>query len=106
MDGISCHRQLGTLFAASQAEKYPGFELLIKALDYAEPVIAAPRLQLIQYINNRLNPVWLGIEPVANVCREIAAEVRRMQRAIPRQPYPSQVLKDNIKNGVTINAVV
>lgn len=76
-DGFTCQPALLAPFAARKAESVPGFQSFIDALDTAEPVVAAPRQGALQFVDERLYPVWLGIEPPEAACRELTREVNR-----------------------------
>jgi ABC-type glycerol-3-phosphate transport system substrate-binding protein len=77
-DGFSCQKSIAKQLSATKAREISGFENFISSLEYAEPLFKTPRFSLIQMIHQMLYPVWLGIRPVEQTCRETAAIINKM----------------------------
>lgn len=80
-DAFACHRKIGEMFCRGMAQKIPGFDVFLNELEHAEPVVAAPRISVVEHVYSRIQLVWLGVEPPAQACRRIAAEANRMLAA-------------------------
>jgi ABC-type glycerol-3-phosphate transport system substrate-binding protein len=77
-NGFPCVRGFAEDFAARREAEFPGFRVFLDSLEFAEPVVAAPRGEIIRRIQDGLTPLWLGVESVSDVCRRLNAEINRM----------------------------
>jgi DNA-binding transcriptional regulator YhcF (GntR family) len=76
--GISSQRYFAQTYIDKLKPTHRGVQVVIDSLAYAEPVISVPRLNVCNYIEQRLNMILLGILPLQETCREIAAKANQM----------------------------
>ena len=69
------------MFCRGMSRKMPGFNVFWNELEHAEPVVAAPRISVVECVYTGMQLVWLGVEPPAPACRRIAAEANRLLAA-------------------------
>jgi multiple sugar transport system substrate-binding protein len=74
-DGISCNKEIAKLYCKRQSEIFPGFNSFINSLEYATPIGPPATGKYMKYINERLYPMWLGLEPVKETCKAVAKEI-------------------------------
>ncbi|MFA6716641.1 MAG: GntR family transcriptional regulator [Victivallales bacterium] len=76
--GVSSQKYFARTYIDKLKPTHQGIQTILDSLNCAEPIIPAPRLNVCNYIAQKLNMILLGIIPLEKACREIAAEANLM----------------------------
>lgn len=76
--GISAQKYFAQTYIDKLKPTHQGVQVIIDSLAYAEPAIVVPRAKVYNYIEQKLNMILLGILPIEETCREVAAEADLM----------------------------
>ena len=76
-DTFSTQQQLAEFYFAHLAVKVPSVLNVLEQVKYAEPVATAPHSKDWRIFCETMPKIWMGIDSVANVCREITETINK-----------------------------
>jgi len=81
-DTFTAQRDLAGLYFSHLAQNEPTIMSFIDGLDHVEPVVTAPRLALWKALSATIPKIWMGLDGVESICREIAELYNRNFNAL------------------------
>jgi ABC-type glycerol-3-phosphate transport system substrate-binding protein len=76
-DVFSAQRELARLYLESLAFQEPSVINIFEQVKYAEPAVWVPRSIEWKTLNRILPKIWMGVDSIENVCREITETINK-----------------------------